>query len=296
MAYACDECLSICPLPELAIVSGWWGSQEISPASARKPAIYRSVQLAGEERLSGHICRSCIEQRLSKDIRINLEKSRSVICEERRAQYPKESPIESLRKTVPVLEDVVCDHCEQSCRKRYMEVRSEWADSERAHQVFHLCDHCYGSSLFPLNRAKKDDEKGIYKVAWDSAEECEREPSEEAEGISAKIKFECQEDNPIQNFVPKPEPIHRKRWRRYSEGITEPPGKGRDLQIACNALNAGLQKKALIDLVLRNSPVARNFYNKEGSTPAYHYVSSVVGAAISESKERQKEKSKGAGY
>lgn len=150
MAYACDVCLSICRLPELAVVNGWLGSQEVSPASARKPASYRSVLLEAEEQIEGHICRFCVEQRLARDIRVNAEKPRSVIREERRKEYPNESAFTNLRKTVPVIADVVCDRCEVSCRERYMEVRSKWVDAERAHQVFQLCDRCYESYLAPL--------------------------------------------------------------------------------------------------------------------------------------------------
>lgn len=121
MTYACDVCLSICRSPELAVVSGWWGSEEVSSASARKTASYRSVLLEAEEqeRVSGHICRSCVEKRLAKDIRVNVEKPRSVIREERRQQYPNESAFTNLRKTVPVIAEVVCDRCHESCRERY---------------------------------------------------------------------------------------------------------------------------------------------------------------------------------
>ncbi|MEO0704392.1 MAG: hypothetical protein AAF050_01875 [Cyanobacteria bacterium J06649_5] len=150
MTYACDVCLSVCRSPDVAVLSGWWGSREVLAATARKSAGYQSVKLEEEASLSSHVCRQCMDQCLSKRFRANAEKSRSALREERRAKYPNEHPFVTRRKTAPVQEDVICDCCEESCLERYVEVRSEWQDAEQAHQVIHLCDRCYESHLLPL--------------------------------------------------------------------------------------------------------------------------------------------------
>jgi hypothetical protein len=154
MAYACDMCLRVSYSHEIAVLSGWWGREEVSPATARKAPSYRRVLLETEAKLEGHICRRCVETHLSEDIRLNAEKPRAVLRAERRAAFPQESAFTNLRKSMQETTEVLCDRFEAKCFDRHVELSSAWVDEEQAQQVAHLCDRCYELHLVPTLVAK----------------------------------------------------------------------------------------------------------------------------------------------
>ena len=150
MAYACDICQRSIREPNaLAVLRGWYGCEESRAATAKKEAEYRQVSLESEASLESHICLHCIETVLAKEIRLNAQKPRMVMYADRRKAFPKESKIESLRKTAFGTLDILCDRCEQSCRERYVELRSEWVDKGQAKKVSHVCSGCYDAYLVP---------------------------------------------------------------------------------------------------------------------------------------------------
>lgn len=91
------------------------------------------MPLSAEASVEGHICRRCVEDRLSTDIRLNQEKPREVLRAERREAFPKESDFVNLRKTTLWVGGISCHRCESECYERHVKVRSEWLDAERSH-------------------------------------------------------------------------------------------------------------------------------------------------------------------
>ena len=150
MAYACDICQRLIREPDaLSVLRGWYGCEESRAATAKKEAEYRQVSLESEASLERHICLHCVETVLAKEIRLNAQKPRMALYAERRKEFPGESKFTSMRQTVFATLDILCDRCEQSCRERYVEMRSEWVDKDQAQKVSHVCSGCYDAYLFP---------------------------------------------------------------------------------------------------------------------------------------------------
>ena len=151
MAYACDICNSVMSDPsQIATLIGWYKLEEAYPATARKAALRRSVPLYTQPSVGLHFCISCVESKLAKDVRLNEEKSPSVLYEERRLAYPNESPIAARRKSVSWILDATCDRCEETYDEQYVELKSGWTNKEKAHKACHLCSSCHRSFLMPL--------------------------------------------------------------------------------------------------------------------------------------------------
>lgn len=150
MGYACDLCQSLVSREELAILSGWYGCKEVYAATARKEACCRQIPLTSPPTVEHHVCVSCVETVLAKEIRLNAQKPRMVLCAERKKGFPDEPVLKSLRKTAYWTSDILCDRCESSCFERHVELRSQWVDKEQAQKVSHLCSDCYRSYVRSL--------------------------------------------------------------------------------------------------------------------------------------------------
>ena len=87
------------------------------------------------------------------------------------------------------------------------------------------------------------------------------------------------------------ESVHSQRWRKFAQGVSVPPGKQRDAQVALKAAAAGLRKKDITAMLMYQSPVTRKLIKDEGTTPAHHYASRVTGEAISRVKAKTQHKS-----
>ena len=128
------------------------------------------------------------------------------------------------------------------------------------------------------------DSQAVYTAAWELAQSRGWEPPKKRK---KSISLKLQTDKPAVEIKPVEEPARKlTRWERYSDGLTTPPGRKRDFQIARKAISDGLSKKQVITLLAKNSPSARKLYRNEGSTPAYHYVEMVAQAAQKASQQQ----------
>ena len=142
------------------------------------------------------------------------------------------------------------------------------------------------------------DSQAVYTAAWELAQSRGWEPPKKRQkSIPLKLQADKSsvEDKPVETKPIVEEPARKlTRWQRYSDGLTTPPGRKRDFQIARKAFADGLSKKQAIALLAKNSPKAKKLYREKGSTPAYHYVEMVAKAAQRANQQRhQKQPRKG---
>ena len=144
------------------------------------------------------------------------------------------------------------------------------------------------------------DNKAVYRAAWELAESRGWEPPQQAEQEETEAQKPVNKEDtqpqlkpavqaPVLVDEPKPISKHKRRWRKYAEGITASDEKTRDYQIVRRALADGLGKQAVISLMAKSSPTAQALYKERGSSPAYNYIEEIVNAALRKFKEEAKQ-------